>query len=315
MLETNILVAPLCGVSDLPFRTIIRKYTSGLIFTEMVKMEGLLRTDSATFRLLDYSPQNHPIGAQLCGSVPAYAKSAAKIVEELGFDVVDLNCGCPVDKVTNDGSGSGLLKTPQRIAEIIYAMVSSVSIPVTVKVRAGWDDKSIIIEELVQLAEQAGASCITVHGRTRKQAYMGKVQYQWIKRAVEAAKKIPVIGNGDIFTPQDAKRMFDETGCAGIMVARGAIARPCLVSDIEKYFQEGIIPSQTREDRKQVLLDFFQTTSSYATDQRALVEMKRVCCSYIGGEKDASSFREAFARCKNISEIKDLIERLYTEEE
>src|SRR3984893_6443256 len=170
-LPSNIFCAPLAGCSDLPFRMMTTKFQPGLVYCEMVKMDALVRHDPHTYRLLDYETSMHPIGAQLCGSKPQLAGKSAKILEDLGFDVVDLNCGCPVDKVTKDGSGSGLLKNPQLIGEIISQMVASVRIPVTVKIRAGWDAQNINAEEITEIAEQAGAVAICIHGRTRSQGY------------------------------------------------------------------------------------------------------------------------------------------------
>src|SRR5579863_1856971 len=169
-LPSNIFCAPLAGCSDLPFRKMTTKFQPGIVYCEMVKMDALVRHDPHTYRLLDYTPGLHPIGAQLCGSKLQFVQQSAKIIEDLGFDVLDFNCGCPVDKVTKDGSGSGMLRTPELIGEMISAMVSAVKIPVTVKIRAGWDEAHINAAEITQIAEQAGAKAITIHGRTRAQA-------------------------------------------------------------------------------------------------------------------------------------------------
>jgi tRNA-dihydrouridine synthase B len=194
-LPSNIFCAPLAGCSDLPFRRMTARYRPGLIYCEMVKMDALIRHDPNTFRLLDYETGMHPIGGQLCGSKPQIAGQCAKIIEDLGFDVVDLNCGCPVDKVTKDGSGSGMLKNPELIGEVLANMVAAVKIPVTVKIRAGWDHQSIIVEEVTRIAEQAGAKAICIHGRTRSQAYQGLANWDYIARSKRVAKTILVIGN------------------------------------------------------------------------------------------------------------------------
>ena len=170
-LSSNIFCSPLAGCSDLPFRRMTSFFSPGLIFCEMVKMDALIRHDPNTYRLLDYEKEMHPIGAQLCGSKVDLAAPCARIIEDLGFDVIDLNCGCPVDKVTKDGSGSGLLKDPNKIGEILEKMVNAVSIPVTVKVRAGWNEEEINAPLITQIAEEAGAAAIFVHGRTRAQGY------------------------------------------------------------------------------------------------------------------------------------------------
>ena len=312
-LHNNIFVAPLAGVSDYPFRHMACLFKPGLVSTEMVKMDGIVRLDAASFRMLDYSPSMHPIAAQLCGTNPSFAAVAAKIIEDMGFDCVDLNCGCPVDKVVDDGSGSGLLKTPYLIGEILSSMVQAVKIPVTVKVRCGWDENKIIVADLVRIAELAGAKAITVHGRTRKQGYSGQVHLEWIKEAVDAATSIPVIGNGDIFCAQAALDMFEKTGCSGVMVARGMLSQPWLVDDIRSLCEQGVIISKTPQERKRLLIEFFDLTTSYCRDHKALVEMKRVCCSYVGKEKRARYFREAFSTATSLEEMRTLIDELYTQ--
>ena len=190
VLPNNVLFAPLAGCSDVPYRQMARRYNPGIVYCEMVKLDALVRHDPHTYRLLDYTPGMHPIGAQVCGSKAKYAKTAARIIEDLGFDVLDLNCGCPVDKVTKDGSGSGLLKTPYLIGEILSEMIATVKIPVTVKIRAGWDEAHINAAEVTKIAESAGAKAITVHGRTRAQAYRGPANWDHISDCKKAAKNI-----------------------------------------------------------------------------------------------------------------------------
>ncbi len=204
-LPSNIFCAPLAGCSDLPFRRMTVKYNPGLIYCEMVKMEALIRNDPNTYRLLDYESSMHPIGGQLCGSNPRIAGECAKMIEDLGFDVVDLNCGCPVDKVTKDGSGSGMLKNPDLIGEVIANMVAAVKIPVTVKIRAGWDSSHIVGAEVVRIAEKAGACAICIHGRTRAQGYRGLPTGILSAIAKDASQKIVVIGNGDVVDPARSK--------------------------------------------------------------------------------------------------------------
>ncbi len=211
-LPNRVIYSPLAGCSDLPFRRMAAKFRPGLIYCEMVKLEALTRGDPHTFHLLDYESDMHPIGAQVCGAKPGLAAEAARIIEDLGFDVVDLNCGCPVDKVTKDGSGSGMLKNPELIGEVIANMVAAVQIPVTVKIRAGWDDNSITAATITQIAEKAGAKAIAIHGRTREQAYRGPANWDHIKACKEVAKEIYVFGNGDVFDAEAGLNMFSQTG-------------------------------------------------------------------------------------------------------
>jgi tRNA-dihydrouridine synthase B len=306
-LPVNVLFAPLAGCSDFPYRALCRRFHNGLLFCEMVKMEAILRSDTTSFRMLHYSADMHPIGAQLCGSHPENAAAAAKIIEDMGFDVVDLNCGCPVDKVIDDGSGSGLLRTPRIIGDIIANMVSAVRIPVTLKVRVGWDDQHIIIEDLVHIAESAGAVSMTVHGRTRKQAYTGQANRAWIKAAKQQARTIKIIGNGDIFSAQSALEMLQETGCDGVMIARGGMGQPWLADDIHQLDTNGVVPVRSSAERLEVFLRHFEETMAYGDDQQALVDMRRVGCTYLGRLRGGRAVREAFSTASSLQHMKELI--------
>lgn len=280
-LENNILFAPLAGCSDLPYRQMARRYNPGIVYCEMVKIDALVRHDHHTYQLLDYTSDMHPIGAQICGSKPHLIKESAQIIEELGFDVLDLNCGCPVDKVTKDGSGSGLLKTPELIGEIVSEMVAAVKIPVTIKIRVGWDDHHINATEVTQIAEAAGAKAITVHGRTRAQAYKGPANWEHIRDCKQAAKNILVIGNGDVFDVESAEKLFATTGCDGALIARGAMGQPWIVEDILRA-RQGLPPlPRGVPEIRQALLDHFALIVAYRPERQALLDMRRVGCWYL----------------------------------
>lgn len=307
-LPTNVFYAPLAGCSDFPFRKMSARYKPGLIYCEMVKMDALVRYDTGTFHILDYSHDMHPIGGQICGSNPQIAGQAARIIEDLGFDVIDLNCGCPVDKVTKDGSGSGLLKNPKIIGDVIANMVAAVSIPVTVKIRAGWDEDNLVYQDIVQIAEQAGAKAICLHARTRQQGYTGDAKWDWIREAKKAAKNILVIGNGDIFTPQDAIEMFKETGCDAVLVARGTLGQPWIVQDIQALDQGLIVPERDIEEKRQALREHFEETLGYSTDRRTVIDMRRVGCWYFTKSQFTKNFREAISHAHTVEEIRELID-------
>jgi len=306
-LPGRILYAPLAGCSDFPFRKMSAKYNPGLMFCEMVKMEALVRYDPHTLHMLDYSGDMHPIGAQLCGSNPKIAGQAAKIVENLGFDVVDLNCGCPVDKVTKDGSGSGMLKTPELIGEVIVNMVAAVKIPVTVKIRAGWDENSINAAEIVKIAEKAGASSICIHGRTRQQGYKGPANWDYIKACKEAATTIQVIGNGDVTDGPSAVKLFEYTGCDAVLVARATMGQPWIINDIVKYMQGEAQPNYTLEDYRQALLEHYLFMLQYHNDHRVCVDMRRVGCWYLKKSSGTRQFRETISRINQVHDIEELI--------
>lgn len=307
-LPSNIFYAPLAGCSDYPFRQMSSLYRPGLMFCEMVKMDALVRNDEGTLRMLDHSAAMHPIGGQICGSKPHIAGAAAKIIEDLGFDTVDFNCGCPVDKVTKDGSGSGMLKNPQLIGEMIANMVAAVKIPVTVKIRAGWDENSINAAQITAIAEQAGAKAICIHGRTRQQAYKGPANWDYIKACVDVANTIKVIGNGDITDAEAAKNMFEYTGCDAILVARGTLGQPWIVEDIIRLF-EGL-PSVTRttEECRNALLQHFLFTQAYHSQERRIcIDMRRVGCWYLKKSPGTRAFRGLISKAENTQIIHDLI--------
>lgn len=306
-LSSNILYAPLAGCSDYPFRKMSVKYHPGTLFCEMVKMDAVIRNDAGTFHLLDYSPDMHPIGGQLCGSRPEIAGKAAKIIEELGFDLVDLNCGCPVDKITKDGSGSGMLKNPERVGEIIANMVAAVRIPVTVKIRAGWDENSLVAAEITKIAEKAGAKAITVHGRTREQGYKGPANWDWIRAAKQAATSIKVIGNGDIFAPMDALRMFDYTGCDGVLIARGTLGEPWIAEEVRDLIEGKVIVPRGVKERREALMQHLEYIYEYLPDRKVVIDMRRVGCWYFKKAKGTKAFREAITKAETVQEIRSLI--------
>lgn len=307
-LENNILYAPLAGCSDFPYRKMSAKYRPGLMYCEMVKMDAMIRHDTGTFHLLDYSADMHPIGGQLCGSNPKIAGQAARIIEELGFDVVDLNCGCPVDKITKDGSGSGMLKTPDIIGEVISNMVAAVkNIPVTVKIRSGWDDENINVAQIVKIAEEAGAKAICVHGRTRQQGYKGPANWDHIRTAKEAATTILVIGNGDVLDGPSAAEMFHHTGCDAVLVARGTQGQPWIADDIRRYLNGETVFERSLEECRTALYEHFLFTEKYQNNHRVCVDMRRVGCWYLKKSSGTKQFRELISRAQTVQEIHDLI--------
>lgn len=313
-LANNILYAPLAGCSDYPFRRMSARYRPGLMFCEMVKMDALIRYDQNTFHYLDYDSTMRPIGAQLCGSKPEIAGQAAKILEDLGFDSIDLNCGCPVDKVTKDGSGSGLLRQPQLIGDILAEIIAAVKIPVSVKIRAGWDEKNINAAEITRLAEQAGAVAITIHGRTREQAYRGPANWEWIREAKEAANKILVIGNGDILDGPSAQSIFEQTGCDGVLIARGTLGRPWVIEEIMAYLEGNPLPPRTLEECRQVLIEHYHEVLNYHEGRGAVLDVRRIGCWYFKKTTGTKAFREQVSRINTKEDALALISEYPFEE-
>ncbi len=307
-LPHRIFYAPLAGCSDFPFRAMSSRYRPGLHFCEMIKMEALVRGDAGTFQLLDYSNEMHPIGAQLCGSNPKLAKQSAKMIEELGFDLVDLNCGCPVDKVTKDGSGSGMLRQPERIGEVLAEMSAAIKIPVTVKIRAGWNDHEIVAPKITEIAEAAGAVAITIHGRTREQAYKGPANWDHIRESKAVARSIAVIGNGDLFSPDAVVNMWKHTNCDGGLIARGTLGHPWIVEDVLAHLN-GLEPiERTPAACRQALIEHFEVLQRYHSPRRVLIDMRRIGCWYIKRSAHTRAFREQISRVSDMKQLRSLLD-------
>lgn len=307
-LPNRVFYAPLAGCSDFPFRQMSAKYgRPGLMFCEMVKMEPLVRGDPKTLKILDYNTDMYPIGAQICGSKAALAGPSARIIEELGFTVVDLNCGCPVDKVTKDGSGSGMLRDPSRIGDVVSAMVAAVNIPVTVKIRIGWDDDTINVVEVAQVISDAGASALTIHGRTRQQGYTGPARWEYIRAVKEALPSLTLIGNGDLFAAPNAGAMTSMTGCDAVLVARGTMGQPWIAQDILRW-QRGIVTTTpTVEEVRAALYEHFEYTAAYREAHYANLDMRRVGCWYFKKAPGTKTFREQISKATNLDDVRRLI--------
>jgi tRNA-dihydrouridine synthase B len=306
-LKSNIFYSPLVGCSDYPFRKMSAKYQPALMFCEMIHIEPLTRGIKETLRTLAYSEEMRPIGAQICGSNPKLIGQAAKIIEDLGFDVVDFNCGCPVDHVTKDGSGSGMLKSPEKIGEMISEMRAAVKIPVTLKIRAGWDEESIVAPMVTEIAAKAGADAIFVHGRTREQAYRGPANWDHITNCMKVSGNMKVIGNGDIFAPEDALRMCALTGCDGILVSRGTMGRPWIAEDIKRV-QMGLAPiERSFEEIKQALLTHLEYTKEFRSEREAVLDMRRIACWYFKNRPNVRHFRGAASQITSLEDARKMI--------
>lgn len=306
-LANNIFFAPLSGHTDLAFRRFCLPFRPGLFFAEMVKMDALVRNQPSTLDLLSYDQNMHPIGAQLFGSSTKYAKQAAKMIEDLGFDLLDLNCGCSVPKVTRDGSGSALLKNPEKIGEILSEMIATVKIPVTVKIRVGWDQDHIVALHVLDLAEKAGAKAITIHGRTAVCGYQKAANWALIKECKKQTKTLQVIGNGDLFTPQNVEKMFNQTGCDGVMIGRGLLTTPYIVENIQAYYEKKEIKNKTILELISLLQSHFHHILTCCQNSRALFHMKRVACWYLKGYRGMKKLRADIMNCQSEDGVLDLL--------
>lgn len=305
-LPNNIVYSPLAGVSDLPFRQVVRKFTDSLIFTEMTKADAIARSDQGTFSMLSYTKNMHPIGGQICTAKKDVAREASKIIEDLGFDVLDLNCGCPVDKVTKDGSGSAMLKTPELIGEILYEMQKAVDIPVTVKIRAGWSEDNVNCKEVTKIAEQAGASAIFIHGRTRKQAYKGGANWEYIKHACDQPRSIKVFANGDICSRESAIAALEQTGADGVLISRVTMGGPFAACQL---LDENFMPPHPLS----LLEDHIEQIVMYTPPRKILSDIRRVSCWYLKDHKELNDLRKGINKAKELEEVFLLIKSVKSE--
>ena len=305
----NIFISSISGFSDYSFRKLLLQYSPGLMFCEMIKVDSLIRNDVDIFPLMAFSKEMHPIGAQIYANSTKYVSKAAKMIEALGFDCIDLNCACPVNKIVKSGCGAFLLKNPKLIVDILHEMVSSVTIPVTLKVRAGWDEDNICIEEICKLADLVGAKIIFVHGRTRKQGYTGKCNLEYIAKAKKAAKNIKVFGNGDLFSAENVKAMFDETKCDGVILARGVLRRPWLIQEIKDfYLNKKLTAESSLENKILVILEkHFHYMLNSQEERKVVLNMKKMCCYYLRNVQCSKKMKCLFMQANSVSQIKDIL--------
>ncbi len=306
-LSAPLVLAPMAGVTDLPYRVICARHGCGLTVSEMVSAKGLLYKNVKTTEMLRIADEERPTAIQLFGSVPAELAAAAKLVEASGADIIDFNMGCPVPKIVNNGEGSALMRTPELAYEILAAMVAAVKIPVTVKFRAGWDENNINAVEIARTAERAGVAAVAVHGRTRKQFYEGKANWQVIAD-VKKAVQIPVFGNGDIFTVDDGLRMFKETGCDGLMIGRGADGNPWLFAQLQAALRGETLQQPSLEELLAQVREHLSMLVDFKGEVIGIKEMRRHVCTYLKGRPRAAEFRGRFHQVDTQVQFLELLE-------
>ena len=301
-LKNNLILAPMAGVTDLPFRMIVEKFEPGLVCTEMVSAKALYYGDEKTKMLLNTNGEKRPISMQIFGSDPEVMGYAARYVSEIA-DILDINMGCPAPKVVKNGDGSNLLLDLNKVEEIIKAVVTNSKIPVTLKFRKGWDNEHIVACEVAKIAEKGGVSAITIHGRTRDEFYSGKADLEIIKQ-VKNSVNIPVIGNGDIIDEESAKYMFEYTGVDGIMIGRGAMGNPWIFRQIQYYLETGEkLPKPTLKEKYEILKEHIELAIKEKGEKVAINEMRKHIACYIKNLKDASAFRNEINHIDNKEEL------------
>ncbi|NMB44534.1 MAG: tRNA dihydrouridine synthase DusB [Clostridiales bacterium] len=308
-IKGNLVLGPMAGVTDLPFRLLCKEQGVDLLYTEMVSAKGIEYNNKNTESLLSIEDKERPIAIQLFGADPYVLSETAKKIEDRNFDILDINMGCPVPKVVNNGEGSALMNNPKLVGEIVASVSKAIKKPVTVKIRKGFDDDSINAVEIAKIAEANGAAAIAVHGRTRMQYYSGKADWDIIAR-VKQAVSVPVIGNGDVFNVYDAIDLVKQTDCDGIMLARGAKGNPWIFSQIKEYFSTGIIkPKPDINEVIQMILRQARLAIEYKGEFTAMNQMRKHIAWYVSGYPNAAKLKNKTSYINTYEELEAILEK------
>ncbi|MDK2934197.1 MAG: tRNA-dihydrouridine synthase [Clostridiales bacterium] len=307
LLQNNVFLAPMAGVTDLPFRLLCKEQGCGLVYTEMVSAKGLYYKDKKTETLLQIDEREKPVAVQIFGSDPDIMAQIANEVAKTGASIIDINMGCPTPKIVKNGEGSALMLKPALIGEIVKAVSQAVDLPVTVKIRKGWDDLHVNADEVAVIAEENGAAAIAVHGRTREQFYSGQADWDIIKK-VKRSVKIPVIGNGDITTPEDAKNMIEHTGCDGIMIGRGAQGNPWVFSSVIHYLNTGeLLEQPTPQQKIDKAIEHIRLLVEYKGERIGIREARKHVAWYVKGLRNAAKVKQEVNRIDTLNEMEETL--------
>ena len=307
-IENPFVLAPMAGVTDLPFRGLCKEQGAGLVCTEMVSAKAISFHNKNTKSLMEITPQEHPVSLQLFGSEPELMAEVARSIEEQTFDILDINMGCPVPKVVNNGEGSALLKNPELIHRIVSEISHAIKKPVTVKIRIGFEGYDVDPVEIAKIIEDAGGAAVAVHGRTRQQYYAGEADWETIGR-IKDAVRIPVIGNGDVDSPQKAKALLEETGCDGVMIGRAAQGNPWIFAQTAEYLEHGTVPKKPElSEVKEMIRRHAGLQMKYKSELTAMREMRKHVAWYTAGYPHSAQLRAAVNEVQSMEELEQLLE-------
>ncbi|HHW03590.1 MAG TPA: tRNA dihydrouridine synthase DusB [Thermoanaerobacterales bacterium] len=301
----------MAGITDRPFRMICKEMGADVLITEMVSTRGLFYDDQKTRKLLEIGDEEHPIGVQLFGNDPEFFSHAAKKIRDFNFDFININMGCPTPKIVKNGDGCALMKVPDLAARIIEYTVRASENPVSIKIRKGWDESSVNAVEFARMAEKSGASQVFVHGRTRESFYSGKADWDIIRRVKEAVG-IPVIGNGDVFSPQDAKAMLEKTGCDGVMIGRGALGNPWIFREVKYFLKTGRqLPPPEMEEKLETILLHMDRAIDFYGERLGVLEMRKHIGWYLKGLPNSAAVKRAIQEEKDPRQIKHMLTKFF----
>lgn len=309
-ISNRVVLAPMAGVSDLPFRILCHEQGAGLVTMEMVSAKAISYHNRNTVQLMQVDPSEHPISLQLFGSEPELMAEVAQSIEDQAFDIIDINMGCPVPKIVGNGEGSALMRDPELAGRIVSCIARAVKKPVTVKIRRGFDEAHVNAVEMARIVEASGAAAIAVHGRTREQYYSGRADWDIIRRVKEAVS-IPVMGNGDVVSPQSAKAMLEETGCDAVMIGRAAQGNPWIFRQVSTYLETGeLLPGPGREELRAMMLRHARMQLEYKGDYTGIREMRKHISWYTAGLPRSAKLRARINSVESLEELEKLLREI-----